>query len=84
MASSISLIVDGDEYYMKYENMEREGIFVIDYERTASAIINELEDNGKVDVVSLYNEIRECSEEIFEEILAFAVEWADNNEIVLR
>ncbi len=84
MASNITLIVDGDEYYMKYENMERDGIFVIDYERTASTIVNELEEDGKVDVVSLYKAIRECSEPIFDEILRIAVEWAENNEMVLR
>lgn len=83
MASDISLIIDGEEYYMKYDNIERDGVFLIDYERTASNLVNEVMHNEKCDTVSLCGLIRECEDMIFRQILGYAVEYCNNNEIDL-
>lgn len=81
MASEIILRVDGIDYFMEYDTMVRDCISVIDHERVASSMVNELEEDGKVDKASLEEALNSFLETLYKDIMFFAVEYADGNEI---
>ena len=84
MASEIVLRIDGKDYLMKYDNMERDHISVIDHERLAASLVNELEVDGVVDKASLVEAINGFLETIYEDVLFFAYEYADDNEMEIN